>query len=415
MALIFYNFFLVLYKIGIRISAIKNQKASLWIIGRKDIFVHLKKWKNDTAPQKIIWVHCASLGEFEQGRPVMDQLKILYPTYTILLTFFSPSGYQIRKNYTGVDAVFYLPLDGKKNAVQFINIVQPSLVIWVKYEYWYYYLTQLKKQKIPLILVSAIFRPRQPFFKWYGSLHKKMLHSFTKIFVQNQASLQLLHKYSLGHNAAVAGDTRFDSVINTEKNKTALPTTIINFCKNSTVIVAGSTWQDDELALVHFAKLHKHIKIIIAPHNVNELRITEIEKIFIPSIRYSAMDTQKANTQVLIIDNIGMLCRLYQIADIAYIGGGFNASGIHNILEAAVYAKPIIFGSVYYKFKEAVDLVAAGGAFSFDTALALEELLITLINNKNSAITAGHICKNYVHQNAGATQKIMEYIKQSVV
>jgi 3-deoxy-D-manno-octulosonic-acid transferase len=355
-------------------------------------------------------MHCASLGEFEQGRPIIEQIKKDYPSYKMLLTFFSPSGYEVRKNYSGADGIFYLPLDGKKNANKFIEIVNPSLVIWVKYEYWYYYLTALQQKNIPTVLVSAIFRESQPFFKWYGGLWKKILQSFDKIFVQNEYSISLLKSIEMHENAVLAGDTRFDRVIAIAENKCPLPYELIQFCKNKKVIVAGSTWEEDEEELVHYARTHEHIKFIIAPHEIDEERLSDIKIMFKNAIYFSEFVKENANAQVIIIDNIGMLSSLYDLADVAYIGGGFNDAGIHNILEAAVYGKPIVFGPVYEKFSEANDLVDRGGAFSIENALELETLLDKLLSGNELLKNTSEISKKYVYEKQGATNIIVNYL-----
>lgn len=413
LALFFYNIFLRLYVLGVRIASLKSKKATLWLKGRAGILTAIATWRTNIGEnEKVIWIHCASLGEFEQGRPLLEKIKIQYPSYKIILTFFSPSGLEIRKNYTKADGIFYLPIDSKKNAANFIKILKPSLVIWVKYEYWFYYLNELKNKNIPVILVSAIFRETQPFFKWYGSLWKEILCCFNKIFVQNENSVTLLKKIGFSKNVLLTGDTRFDSVIEIAENKISLPNELISFCTNNKVLVAGSTWLEDEEILVHFARSHKDVKFIIAPHKVEEERIKEIEKLFDGAVRYSDFIAGKAASQVIIVDNIGMLSNLYKFATVAYIGGGFNDSGIHNILEAAVYGKPIVFGEEYEKFNEAVDLVKLGAAFSFENVLELETLLIILFNDKAANVAASIISKNYVLEKQGATQNILEYLRQ---
>jgi 3-deoxy-D-manno-octulosonic-acid transferase len=411
LALFFYNIFLGLYFLGVRLVSWRNQKARLWLAGRRGIFDKLQQWRNSfSLGEKIIWVHCASLGEFEQGRPIIESINLQYPCYKILLTFFSPSGYEIRKNYTGADAVFYLPLDGKLTANKFIEIIKPSLVIWVKYEYWYYYLTTLQQKKIPIFLVSSIFRESQPFFKWYGGLWKKILQSFTQIFVQNESSIEILTRIGFTSNVVLAGDTRFDRVVAIANKNEHLPDTLIKFCANNKVIVAGSTWQEDEEELVHYTKTHPFIKFIIAPHEVDEERMNEVKNIFPNAVLFSELLNGKIPTQVLIIDNIGMLSKLYKVATITYIGGGFNDTGIHNILEAAVYGKPIIFGPVYEKFSEAVSLVEKGGAFSIENALELESLLDKLLNDDDYREKVNNVSKNYVNQMQGATEIILNEI-----
>ena len=382
----------------------------MWVSGRKNIFEKLQQWKTENNSDKVIWMHCASLGEFEQGRPIIEKLKREYPSHKIIITFFSPSGYEIRKNYSGADGVFYLPLDGKSNAEKFINIIKPSLVIWVKYEYWFYYLTLLKEKKIPVILVSAIFRESQPFFKWYGGLWKKIIQSFEKIFVQNGDSVLLLKRFGIADNVTVTGDTRFDRVMDIFQKNEPLPNALINFCKNKKVIVAGSTWEEDEEEIVHYARTNTDIKFIIAPHEIDKERLSDIKKLFPNAVFYSEFIKGENEAQTIIIDNIGMLSKLYQLATVAYIGGGFNDTGIHNILEAAVYGKPIVFGPQFEKFAEANDLINKQGAFFIENALELEALFDKFFNDPQLVQITGEICKKYVIENRGATNKIMEYI-----
>ena len=359
-------------------------------------------------------MHCASLGEFEQGRPLLEKIKKDYPLYKIVITFFSPSGYEIRKNYTGADAVFYLPMDSAGNAKRFIDIIRPDLVLWVKYEYWYYYLTELKKRSIPVLLVSGIFRESQPFFKWYGKIWTEMLHSFKHLFVQNENSLLLVQPL-LREKASFNGDTRFDRVIDIAEKVEEWPE-INLFCSGHIVIVAGSTWEEDETELIHYVKAHPEIKFIIAPHEVDKDNLADVKKEFKKSVFYSQLNAIKevsANTNVLIIDNIGMLAKLYKYATITYVGGGFNSSGIHNSLEAAVYGRPVIFGPVYEKFAEAKGLVKCGGAFSISNALELEKLLNGLLNSEEKLLQSSTAAKEYVYQNRGATERIMHYIAEN--
>jgi len=411
LALFLYNIFLIFYKTGVKVASLKSNKAKLWLEGRVNIFVKLEQWRTQLPKiQKIIWMHCASLGEFEQGRPLLEEIKKNNPNHKILLTFFSPSGYEVRKNFPHADSVFYLPMDGKANAQKFISIIQPSLVLWVKYEYWFYYLTELKRKNIPVILISAVFRKTQPFFKWYGAMWKQILQSFSKIFVQNIESVSLLQTIGFAQNTVVTGDTRFDRVLDNAKNQSPLPDVLLNFVNISKVIIAGSTWEEDEEELVHYANTNKDIKFIIAPHEIDDERIADVQKLFKDSIIFSQLKDNNTQAQVVIIDNIGMLASLYKLADVAYIGGGFNDSGIHNILEAAVFGRPIIFGPVYEKFIEATQLVDAGGAFSIANALELEKLLDALLKDEVLLANTGAICKTFVQENAGATKKIMEYL-----
>jgi 3-deoxy-D-manno-octulosonic-acid transferase len=346
-----YNFSLFLYTLGIRIASNWNPKALLWIEGRKKIFPLLEK-NYSNAGKKTIWVHCASLGEFEQGRPLLEAIREAYPNCIILLTFFSPSGYEIRKNYTGADFVFYLPADSKKNAKRFLQITRPDLAIFIKYEFWYHYLNQLKENKIPTLLVSAIFRESQPFFKTYGGFWRKMLSCYRFIFVQDNNSFNLLRKIGFEKNTSISGDTRFDRVISIAENEIDLPF-IKAFCGNHEVVVAGSTWIEDEEVIDHYANNHPEKRFIIAPHEIHETHIHEVEKLFRHALRYSILS--EANNEkklseiltgknILIMDNMGMLSKLYYFATVTYVGGGFGGAGIHNILEAAVYGKPVLFG-----------------------------------------------------------------------
>jgi len=393
-----------------------NPKAKQWLAGRKDFFEKLRHSISKTGTP-VIWMHCASLGEFEQGRPLLEAVRMNYPNYRILLTFFSPSGYEVKKNYEGADYIFYMPMDSRNNAAKMLEIVNPAIVLWIKYEYWYYHLTAICDRKIPLLLISGIFRPDQPFFKSYGSLHRKMLACFTHFFVQTSDSKNLLNAVGFNQEVTVSGDTRFDRVVQIADNFSSLPI-IEEFCGMHPVIVAGSTWPDDEEELDHYANTHPHIKFIIAPHEIYEDHLKEIEKLFHSSIRYSQLsnknqphiaDLQSPN--VLIIDNIGMLSRLYKYATITYIGGGFGDDGVHNVLEAAVYAKPVVFGPEYDKYIEAIKLVENGGAFPVENALQLEQTMDRLLNNKCDYDKACKAAGDYVHDNKGATKKIMSYIQ----
>jgi len=410
LAVFFYNIFLLLYRTGIRIASLWNKKARLWLDGRKNIFDHLSA-ELRTQDSKIIWFHCSSLGEFEQGRPVIEKLKSQNPDFKFLLTFFSPSGYEIRKDYKGVDWVFYLPLDSKANAKFFFEIVKPSLVVFVKYDYWYYYLNECKNRKIPLLLVSGIFRKDQPFFKWYGNLHRSMLNCFTHFFIQDKESLQLLQSTNI-INATVAGDTRFDRVSEIAENFTPIPE-IEKFCSDSPVLVAGSTWPQDENLIKDTTVNFPDFKIIIAPHEIHREHIDQLKLIFPNAMLYSqlkAHNTQPITSNCLIIDNIGMLSKLYHYATIAYVGGGFN-KGIHNILEAAVYGRPVLFGPNYKKFKEAVGLIEKGGGICITSSNEFSAILQKLINNKTELELSSKNSFEFVKQNKGATEKILDYIK----
>lgn len=414
---ILYNLFLVFYAAGIRIASLWNSKAAKWVNGRSNIFASI----NDlhiTANDKPVWMHCASLGEFEQGRPLLEELKLKHPEKIIILTFFSPSGYEVMKEYKGADHIFYLPMDSAANARKFVDSVQPSLVLWVKYEYWYYYLNELKQRKIPTLLVSGIFRPSQPFFSWYGNIWREMLTSFTHLFVQNTESKELLATFGFTNNVVINGDTRFDRVLEIAGSYRPVPF-IETFCGNSKVIVAGSTWEEDEIELLHFVKVNPGIKFIIAPHEINEENLSDVKEEFPDSVFYSDWATAneqgngQAGTNVLIIDNVGMLSRLYNYATVAYVGGGFGGNGVHNILEAAVYGKPVVFGPVYEKFDEATGLIDAGGAISIDGPVSLEAALSKLLNDDAARQESGLKAKQYVKEHAGASKKIIQFIQEN--
>src|SRR4029079_2864564 len=407
----FYSIFLWLYHAAITISSTWNEKAGKWINGRKNIFEKIKVAAGEAKPGTV-WVHCSSLGEFEQGKPVVEKIKLLYPNCKLLITFFSPSGYEIKKDYAGADHIFYLPMDSKRNARKFLDIVKPILVIFIKYDYWYYYLTEIKKRKIESLLVSAVFREDQAFFKWYGSLQRKMLNCFTQIFVQNEKSKRILETINVRH-CTVGGDTRFDAVVDIAEKFEPVPF-IEAFIQNKQTIVAGSTWRKDEEVLqIAFDKLaDNNIKLIIAPHEIHSAHLEELKKLFPASLRFSqlASNDLPVTSNILIVDNIGMLSRLYKYAFITYVGGGFTKDGVHNVLEAAVYGKPVLFGNNYKKYKEAADLINVGGAISFSDPAELREILLTLLSNENDYESKCDASKNYVGSHKGATEKVIDYI-----
>jgi 3-deoxy-D-manno-octulosonic-acid transferase len=411
-----YRLFIWIYPKAAWLLGLYNRKARLWVKGRRGLFKKLSVFfHNNRQPE--VWMHTASLGEYEQGRPILARIRQLYPKHKILLSFFSPSGYEIRKHYEGADLVCYLPMDGSTNASRFLNILQPSLVIFVKYEFWHFYLQETRQRNIPLLLVSGIFRKDQPFFQWYGGFHRAMLSCFTQLFVQNAASATLLQTAGFHTNVSVSGDTRFDRGIAIASQFQTLP--VVNrFCDHRQVIVAGSTWTDDDEALDHFANSHPDMRFIIAPHDIDSDRLDECLKLYKHAILYSAYEemlSEGAEPQqhfnVLIIDNIGMLSKLYHYATLAYVGGGFGDDGIHNILEAAVHGKHVLFGPVYQKYFEAKELLDAGGAFSVDDALELEKQFKLLLENKALYDVAAKAALDYVQQHAGATQKIIQYIQ----
>ncbi len=404
-----YNIGIAMYSLLLRFAALFNTKAKLFVNGRRTIFEQLAQKVNpDDQP---IWFHFASLGEFEQGRPVLEALKAKYPQQQLVVTFFSPSGYEIRKNYALAD-VFYLPLDTATNAKKFIAIVKPKMAIFTKYEFWFHYFKTLNQQHIPLYLISGIFRPNQIFFKGYGGFYRGILKFVTHFFVQNPESVQLLKSIGLNH-VSLSGDTRFDRVYANAQQPKKLPEIEV-FCKDAPIFIAGSTWPEDEQLLVSLVKKQTHWKLIIVPHEIGEKHIATIEHLFPQAIRLSVFSSQLAaeasthviaQPQVLIIDNIGMLSSLYQYAQLAYIGGGFGA-GIHNTLEAAAFGLPVIFGPKYDKFQEAKDLIEIGAAKSIQNTNELLSAFDYFANHKEAAT----IAKNYVDQKKGATEMILEYL-----
>lgn len=412
--LFLYRIFIGIYPIAAWILGFVNPKAKQWHTGRKEILTQIAAaLTSNTKP--IIWMHCASLGEFEQGRPVLEGLQKQYPNYSILLTFFSPSGYEVHKNYAGADYVFYLPMDSAGNARKFLKITNPSIAIFVKYEFWHYYLSQLKKLQIPTILIAGIFRKDQLFFKWYGSFYKNLLSCFTAFFVQDKSSQSLLQSIGINNEVYLGGDTRFDRVIEIASAFTPIDP-IAHFCNNSLVLVAGSTWFQDDETIAHFEKTNPNIKFIIAPHDITNQRLQNCLGLYKNAVLYSdyvkGYNTIPQNVNTLIIDNVGMLSKLYHYATVTFIGGGFGADGIHNCLEAAVHYKPVLFGPVYDKYIEATGLVDAGGAISIEDALDFEAVANKLFSNEADRIKMGQDAGAFVHAHKGASAKIIHYIQE---
>ncbi len=401
---------LILYNIGIRLYyllalcvSLFNKKAKAWVDGRRQQQIN-------PAIQSI-WFHFASLGEFEQGRPVLEAVRQHYPAHQIVITFFSPSGYQIRKNTPLADDVYYLPIDTPGNARDFINTIKPAAAMFTKYEYWYHYFNELNKQQIPLYVISAIFRPQQAFFKWYGGLHREMLSKVTCFFVQDAASVQLLQGLGI-QKVLLSGDTRFDRVWANAAQPKALPV-IEEFKAASPLFVAGSTWPADEDLLAAVVMRYPDWKFIFAPHEIGEDKINKLLQVLPPgkAIRYSQINNNNnpiSNFQCLVIDNIGMLSSLYQYADIAFIGGGFGV-GIHNTLEAAAFGLPVIFGPNYTRFKEAIDLISLRAGFSISTQAELNGIVDQLMNNE-IRLAAGNAARSFVAKSQGATDIIMQNI-----
>jgi len=406
---LFYKTGIFIYSQLIQFYSLFNEKAKLFVKGRKN-------WKQNLASKidgnsKYIWFHCSSLGEFEQGRPVIEELKSQFPEYKIALTFFSPSGFEIRKNYPLADVVAYLPLDTKRNAQTFLEIVRPEKAFFVKYEFWYFYISELKRRNVPLYIVSAIFRENQQFFKntpW-GLWYRKILFKVEHLFVQNEKSGELLKSIGIS-NFTVTGDTRFDRVAAIARDSKKLPI-VEKFKGNSLLIIAGSTWKPDEELLSAFINQSKNIKFIIAAHEVSAANINRIHQLLKkPAVSFSKVSESEVDKyEVLIIDSVGLLSSIYRYGDIAYIGGGFGV-GIHNILEAATFGLPVIFGPNYKKFKEAVDLISEGGAFSVSNATELRDALDKLIDDRDERQKASQFCNNYVAKNVGSTKHIVKKV-----
>ena len=407
--MLLYQFFIKTYWLIASVYALFHKKAKQFVSGRKNIFQNLK----DRIPsdKNIIWIHCASLGEFEQGRPLIDHWKSKFPGDFILLTFFSPSGYEVKKAYPNADYVSYLPMDTRKNAHRFINLVKPSKALFVKYEFWLNYIDALAKQNTPIYLVSGIFRKQQHFFQWYGNIFRKRLQKFHHFFLQNESSAELLAKIGL-KNLTVTGDTRFDRVKEIASN-TQSYSNLETFSKDALVILGGSSWPAGEKLLAQFfaRKNYQNLKLIIAPHQVNEIHINEIINLFPekPALWTDVKEQNTINSDILIINTMGILSSLYQYADIAYIGGGFG-KGIHNTLEAATFGIPVIFGPNYHKFQEAIALIEQEGAFTISGFEDLGKVLDQLIRDESYRQKSGENAGQYVQKNAGATEIIMEHI-----
>ena len=405
-----------LYQITIQLAAFLlpvsrffSSKMKLFVNGRRTVFQALRENIDPDSP--YIWIHVASLGEYEQGLPVMEGLKKEFPGYKLILTFFSPSGFEIRKNNKVADTTVYLPLDTLSNARRFLNLVQPKMAFFIKYEFWPNYLNELKKRNIPVFLISGIFRKNQLFFKGYGSFYRKSLRSFTHFFVQNQTSEQLLHQLGF-KNITVHGDTRFDRVAQLLERIQPLPY-ISQFKNDKFTVVVGSSWIDDENAYLPCLNASENIKWIIAPHTIKEDDIVRLQnRIVKPSIRYSNYTAdQLAAADVFIIDTIGLLTQIYAYADVAYVGGGFK-TGLHNILEPATYGIPVIIGPEYKKFQEARDLVAIGSCLVVHNNGEFTAALNGLVANDTLRHTLGKKNKAFVEQNKNATRKVIDFVKK---
>ena len=407
--LFIYSIIVVLASQLVKLLVLFSPKIRLFVEGRKGVFSSLKsKIKTN---DRTIWFHAASLGEYEQGLPVMEAIKLKFPNHKIVLTFFSPSGFEVRKNNTVADVTVYLPLDTKKNAATFLKLVHPEMVFFIKYEYWPNYLNELKKLNIKTYLISGVFRENQMFFKWHGGFYRNALKTFDSFFVQNESSKKLLQ--SIGFtNVKIAGDTRFDRVVSILERDNLLDF-IEQFKNNTTTIVVGSSWPKDEKILVNFINQNSvNIKFIIAPHNIKTEQIQELQQaITKKTVLFSEKENKNlADFDVFIIDTIGILTKIYSYADIAYVGGGFGNPGVHNILEPATFGVPIIIGPNYSHFAEATALVNIEGCISISTQNELNETLSSLISNDDVRHEKGHICSTFVQMNKGATGIVLKHI-----
>lgn len=401
-----YDLSIALYQAAIVVAAAFSNKARLIVQGRLDT---KNKLSYLSFSKPVIWFHAASLGEFEQGRPIIEGIKRRYPDRLIVLTFFSPSGYEVRKNYSFADYVFYLPGDTHRNAKFFIEKIKPEMAFFIKYEFWYHYLKTLNQKNVPVYGVSVIFRKQQPFFRWYGKWFCKMLSFYTRFYLQDEKSVALY--LSLGYkNAIVCGDTRFDRVAEIAASSKEVEIARQFVGKSKKVIVAGSTWPKDEAIIAHYINNHPDVKLILAPHEVHEEHILKLESLFqVPMFRYTHAPAGVGDFQVMLVNTIGLLSSIYRYGSVAYIGGGFG-KGIHNTLEAATYNMPVLFGPRYKKFKEAVDLVENGGGIAISGYDQFDEQLTAFYGNAEELQNCGEKAGAYVDSMRGATDIIMEEV-----
>ncbi|TDE54443.1 3-deoxy-D-manno-octulosonic acid transferase [Flavobacterium sp. GT3P67] len=407
--LFLYNLIVQIAGFLLKIIALFSPKMKLFVAGRKVVFPALEQKIKPT--DRTIWFHAASLGEYEQGLPVIEKIKEQFPSHKIVLTFFSPSGYEVRKNNTVADVTVYLPLDTKKNAKQFLKLVHPDLVFFIKYEYWPNYLAELKKRNAKTYLISGILRKNQLFFKWYGGFYREALNTFTYFFVQNETSKKLLQQVGKA-NVSVSGDTRFDRVATILEKDNSLDF-ISQFKDNTLTIVVGSSWPKDENLLVDFINSNTfNVKFIIAPHNIKDDQIQQLKNSITKKIvLFSEKEGQNlADFDVFIIDTIGILTKIYSYADIAYIGGGFGNPGVHNLLEPATFGVPILIGPNYSHFAEATALVNMEACISINNTKELNEAFRNLILNDDIRHEKGHMCSTFVQMNKGATAIILKHI-----
>ncbi len=410
-----YSLLFCIYVLGFRVVSCFHKKARKMVVGQRET------WKSLAAAvkseDKWLWFHAASLGEFEQGRPLMEAIRQRYPAYKILLTFYSPSGYEVQRNYAGADLVCYLPFDTPCNVRRFFRLIQPKSVFFIKYEFWPNYLKQLKKKDIPTYLVSGIFRPTQTFFKPWGRIYRKVFSSFSYFFVQNQQSIDLLASVGIRSQAQICGDTRSDRVlaIASEARNLFLLDEFHSQSAHSRILVAGSSWPQDEQLFIDYFNRHPELKLILAPHQIHEAHIQAIESMLQrPALRYSRLTEDKLQgADCIILDCYGLLSSTYRYGDIAYIGGGFGV-GIHNTLEAAVYGIPLVFGPNYHKFDEAKALLACGAARSISRYEELEECLQTWTHDAEALRRSGEAAVGYVRQSSGGTKLILSYLEDKL-
>ena len=409
-----YNLVFYIYEFGIFIASFFSDKVKKMWKGERAAFSYLKERVDKDAD--YAWFHAASLGEFEQGRPIMEEYRRIYPEKKILLTFFSPSGYEVRKNYEGADLICYLPIDTPTNAIRFLRIIRPSVAFFIKYEFWYNYLHILRHRNVPAYSVSSIFRPNQIFFKWYGWQYRHVLNCFTHFYVQNEESKRLLHTVGID-NVDITGDTRFDRVMQIAgKSKTIAA--VETFKDNKPLFVAGSSWLPDEKIFIPYLGKHPDWKVVIAPHVIDEEHITQIMQLLEGRkvLRYSELkdidDQTLRSAEVLIIDCFGLLSSIYKYGDVAYVGGGFGVS-IHNLPEAAVWNIPVIFGPNNHKFKEAQELKACGGGIEICCENSFKEVMDNFINNPDELRKAADAAGEYVRTHSGAMEKLLLLVRQS--
>ena len=411
-----YSLGIYLYALLVRlVAALGHRKARAMVRGQRDTWRILREKIDPTA--RYVWFHAASLGEFEQGLPLIERIRREQPSRKILLTFFSPSGYEVRKDYKGADVVCYLPFDSPTAARRFIKWARPEMAFFIKYEFWRNYIDVLSKKSIPIYSVSSIFRPGQIFFRWYGRKYARCLRRITHFFVQNERSVELLRTIGVQDNVTIVGDTRFDRVIDIRNNARPLPL-VEQFTRAKEdsnaapfVLVAGSSWQPDEDILLDYVNRHPDLRLVIAPHVVNDAHIQEIEqKLTTPALRYSQATLENVDDyRVLIIDGYGLLSSIYRYATVAYVGGGFGV-GIHNVPEAAVYGIPVIIGPNHQRFAEAVALIANGGCKSIKNAEDFSVIMDDFLENPAHIAQAGSAAGDYIHQNAGATPLIYQHV-----